>query len=77
MRGYNKGIDNDQLVIDYNTAEEFENVLINDEKVDNKVVKFEVNDYKEDSVLGINCWAGEHLNFISEEVLDVKKVIML
>lgn len=73
LSGCNKSTDNDQLVIDYNTAEEFENALNNDEKVDNKVVKFEVNDYKEDSVLGINCWAGEHLNFISEEALDVKK----
>lgn len=73
LSGCNKSTDNDQLVIDYNTAEEFENALNNDEEVDDKVVKFEVNEYKEDSILGINCWAGEHLNFISEEALDVKK----
>ena len=61
------------LIIDYNNAEDFESALNNDEDVTNKVVKFEVNDYKEDSALGINCWAGEHLNFISEEPLDVER----
>ena len=40
-------------------------------KVNGKIVQFEVLEYKPDSVLGINCWAGEHLNFISEKELDV------
>jgi len=59
--------------IDYNNAEDFEKDLNNDKKVKGKVVIFKVNDYKPDSVLGINCWAGEHLNFISKDELDVKK----
>ena len=58
--------------IDYRTAEEFEKALNNGKKVNGKIVKFIVIDYKPNSTLGINCWAGEHLNFISEEELDVQ-----
>ena len=56
--------------LDYADAESFEAALNNGEKVNGKVVQFVVNSYKPDSVLGINCWAGEHLNFISENELD-------
>lgn len=59
--------------IDYTDAESFEKALNDGEKVNGKVVQFLVLDYKPDSALGINCWAGEHLNFISEEELDVVK----
>lgn len=58
--------------IDYKTAEEFEKALNDGQKVKGKIVKFTVNSYYPDSILGINCWVGEHLNFISEEELDVK-----
>ena len=45
----------------------------NGTKVNGKIVQFEVNEYKPDSALGINCWSGEHLNFISEHEIDVNK----
>ena len=57
--------------LDYADAASFEAALNNDEKVNGKVVQFVVNSYKPDSALGINCWAGEHLNFISENELNV------
>lgn len=59
--------------IDYADAESFEKALNEGEKVNGKVVQFLVLDYKPDSALGINCWAGEHLNFISEEEINVVK----
>lgn len=57
--------------LDYEDAASFEKALNDGVKVNGKVVQFEVLEYKPDSALGINCWAGEHLNFISEEELDV------
>lgn len=64
--------DFDELELDYNDATSFENALNSGEKVNGKTVKFDVLEYKPDSLLGINCWAGEHLNFISDEELEVK-----
>lgn len=52
--------------IDYYNATSFE-------KVNGKIVQFDVVEYKPDSALSINCWSGEHLNFISEEELEVIK----
>lgn len=68
--------DNDQqgttdYTLDYEDAASFEKALNDGVKVNGKIVQFEVLEYKPDSVLGINCWAGEHLNFISEDELDV------
>ena len=57
--------------LDYEDAASFEKALNDGVKVNGKIVQFEVLEYKPDSALGINCWAGEHLNFISEEELDV------
>lgn len=57
--------------LDYADAESFETALNNGEKVNGKIVQFVVNEYKPDSSLGINCWAGEHLNFISEKSVNV------
>lgn len=62
-----------EYTIDYSDAASFEKALNDGIKVNGKIVKFIVNDYKPDSVLGINCWAGEHLNFISNEELDIEK----
>ena len=59
--------------LDYFDEISFEAALNKGEKVSDKIVQFCVNDYKPDSALGINCWAGEHLNFISEDELDVSK----
>lgn len=60
-------------VVDYSDAESFESALDNDTKVKGKIVQFFVKEYVPDSVLGINCHAGEHLNFIFATKLDVKK----
>ena len=56
---------------DYNDAESFEKALNDGKKVNGSIVKFVVNDYKPDSALGINVWAGEHLNFISQKEKNV------
>jgi len=59
--------------IDYMDAASFENALNEGEEVNGAVVQFDVLEFKPDSALGINCWSGEHLNFISETEPDVKK----
>ena len=59
--------------IDYDSSQAFEQALNNGDKVNGKIVQFNVVEYKPDSALGINCWSGEHLNFISESELDVNK----
>lgn len=63
----------EELVLDYKDASSFENAVNSGKTVNGKTVKFDVVDYKPNSALGINCWAGEHLNFISDNELDVKK----
>ena len=63
--------DDNTRKLDYDNAETFEKALNNGEKVDGKIVSFEVKEYHPDSILGVNCWAGEHLNFISKEELSV------
>lgn len=57
--------------IDYEDSASFENALNDGEKVYGKIVQFDVREYKPDSALGINCWSGEHLNFISDNEFDV------
>lgn len=64
--------DFNELVLDYNDASAFENALNSGEKVNEKTVKFDVKNYEPNSAMGINCWSGEHLNFISDNGLDVK-----
>lgn len=59
--------------LDYADAASFEKALNDGVKVNGKIIQFDVVEYKPDSTLGINCWSGEHLNFISEEELDVGK----
>lgn len=60
-----------EYTLDYTDAESFESALNNGAKVKGKIVQFDVVEYKPDSAMGINCWSGEHLNFISENELDV------
>jgi hypothetical protein len=62
---------NGELAIDYTDAVSFEKALNDGEKVNGKIVQFDVVAYEPDSALGIDCWSGEHLNFISEYELDV------
>lgn len=57
--------------MEYDSAQSFENALNDGIDCTGATVTFEVNDYRPDSVLGINCWAGEHLNFIVKSALDV------
>ncbi len=58
--------------IDFADAASFEKALNNGENLVGKTVRFVVNEYMPNSVLGYNCWAGEHLNFISADNLKVK-----
>ncbi len=58
--------------IDYEDAAAFENALNSGENVVGKIVKFEVIEYHPHSSIGVNCWSGEHLNFISENEIQVK-----
>jgi len=67
----NTGSDAEEYTIDYTDAASFEAALNSGVKVNGKIVKFDVVAYKPDSALGINCWSGEHLNFISKNKLDV------
>lgn len=66
-------IDMSNYTIDYDDAATFESVLNDGGNVNGKIVQFSVNDYVPDSILGINCHAGEHLNFIFESELVVEK----
>jgi len=60
-----------KLELDYNDASSFEKALNSGKEVKGKTVKFDVKNYVPNSAMGINCWSGEHLNFISDNELDV------
>ena len=62
-----------EYTLDYSDAASFESALNDGVKVKGKIVQFDVVEYKPDSAMGINCWSGEHLNFISENTHDVAK----
>jgi hypothetical protein len=53
-------IDLSNYIIDYNDATSFETALNDGTSVNGKIVKFYVEQYAPDSILGINCHAGEH-----------------
>lgn len=55
----------------YQDAESFEKALNERIDVTGRTVSFIVKEYRPNSLIGINCWAGEHLNFISDEELDI------
>ncbi len=61
------------MLLIFKDAASFESALNDGEMVNGKIVQFDVIEYEPDSALGINCWSGEHLNFISEDELNVKK----
>lgn len=72
--GGNNAEDNTaEYAIDYTDAESFESALNDGAEVSGKIVQFDVVEYKPGSAMGINCWSGEHLNFISENELNIKK----
>ena len=64
--------DASSYVADYNDDTSFEKALNDGAKVKGKIVQFCVQEYAPDSILGINCHAGEHLNFIFENEIDVE-----
>ena len=64
--------DASDYAIDYSDAETFERALNDGTTVKGKVVQLYVKEYAPDSILGINCHAGEHLNFLFEDELDVE-----
>lgn len=59
--------------ISYESAEDFEKALNNDEDVLGKVVSFSVREVHPDSTLGYDLWAGEHLNFVGDEGKEAKE----
>ncbi|PPA67006.1 hypothetical protein [Lactococcus lactis] len=58
--------------VDFKTAAEFESALNSSQDTTGKVVTFTVDNVVPDGELGYTVWAGEHLNFISTEVLNWK-----
>lgn len=63
----------DRIVPDYATAASFESALNKSEDTISKTVCFVVETIKTNSAFGFNIWAGEHLNFISDEDPGVKE----
>ncbi|MCF2657508.1 hypothetical protein [Lacrimispora saccharolytica] len=59
--------------IDYADAESFEEGLNAGENLVGKTVSFVVKAVKPDSFLGFDLWAGEHLNFVSNEAFNVNE----
>lgn len=58
--------------VDFKTATEFEAALNSSQDTIGKVVTFTVDNVVPNGELGYTVWAGEHLNFISTEVLNWK-----
>lgn len=57
---------------DFKTAAEFESALNSSQDTIGKIVTFTVDNVVPDGEFGYTVWAGEHLNFVSTEVLDWK-----
>lgn len=57
---------------DFKTAAEFESALNSSQDTIGKIVTFTVDNVVPDGELGYTVWAGEHLNFVSTEVLNWK-----
>lgn len=60
-------------VVDYPNVEDFEAAINAGEDVIGKTVTFTVLAYKPNGALGLNVWAGEHLNFISDTDPNVQE----
>ena len=60
--------------ISYRNEVEFEKELNSgNTEMKGKIIKFKVLEYKPKSLIGVNCLAGEHLNFISDSEINAKK----
>ncbi len=67
------GENNDNsYTLDYTNAEMLEEALNSGVSANGKYICFQVTEYHPESFYGYNCWAGEHLNCISEN--DVNAV---
>lgn len=58
--------------VDFPDASSFESALKEGQDTKGKTVTFTVDNIVPDGALGYTVWAGEHLNFISTEVLGWK-----
>ena len=58
--------------VSYTDARSFEAALNEGQGVKGKIVQFCIEEYAPNSILGINCHAGDHLNFIFEDELNVE-----
>lgn len=63
----------EEVAVDYANAESFEAALNNGEDLDGKVVTFLAGEVQPQSAYGYDIWAGEHLNFVSENNPNVDK----
>lgn len=61
-----------EIKVDFPSAEEYEKALKQGEDTVGKAVTFKVVNVVPDGALGYTVWAGEHLNFISTDVLGWK-----
>ena len=59
------------IVLDYENEKEFESALNAGEDTIGKTVKFKVDDINPESSFGYDLWAGEHLNFVSDNAVSV------
>ena len=60
-----------EIQVDFENAESFENALNNGEDLTGKIVTFIADNIEPQSAFGYNIWAGEHLNFVSSQNPDV------
>jgi translation initiation factor IF-1 len=58
---------NSTTEVDYDNAADFEKDLNDGKDLEGKVVTVEVTKYIPNGTLGYTFWAGEHLNFISND----------
>lgn len=58
--------------VDFNNAADFESALKEGQDTTGKTVTFMADNIVPDGALGYTVWAGEHLNFVSTEVLGWK-----
>lgn len=58
---------------DYSSASKFEKDLNDGKNLKDKTVALTVDEIKPDSAFGYDIYAGDHLNFVSEDNPDVKK----
>ena len=58
--------------LDYDNEVDFEKDLKNKVDVVGKTVKFVAKEIKPQSIYGYNVWAGEHLNFVSSDNMNIE-----